>query len=234
MEPVDETIREPSAVKSYRYLPAISGLFTATLLISSVLNGKVLAVGPFSLTGGILLWPLGYLFSDLLTEVYGYAESRKVIWTGFASLTLLAVMIEICGALPADPAWAHQDAYTQILGRVPRIAAASMAAYFFGEFSNSYILARTKVRTRGRLIFLRFVLSTLAGQLVDTVIFVGIAFSGVLPARTLLSAGLAGWLLKVIWEIAALPLTLVVVKALKQREQVDYLDVATDFNPLRF
>jgi uncharacterized integral membrane protein (TIGR00697 family) len=221
-------------VKSYTYLPAISGLFTATLLISNVLNGKVLSVGPLSMTGGILLWPLGYLFSDLLTEVYGYAESRKVIWTGFASLTLLAVMIQICGALPADPSWPHQDAYTLILGRVPRIVAASIAAYFLGEFSNSYILARSKVRTRGALMFFRFVLSTVVGQLIDTVIFVGIAFSGVLPARMMLSVGLAGWLLKVIWEIAALPLTLPVVNALKRREQVDYFDVSTDFNPLRF
>ena len=114
----------------------------ATLVISNVLNSKVLRVGPVPMTGGLLLFPLAYLISDLLTEVYGYSESRKVIWVGFVSLVLFVIMIEICGALPADPSWPHQDAYRIILGRVPRIVAASMLAYFVGDFSNSYVLAK--------------------------------------------------------------------------------------------
>src|SRR5262245_24643169 len=145
---------------SFAYLPALTGVFTATLLISNVLNCKLMRVGPLPMTGGLILFPLVALFSDVLTEVYGYAESRKVIWTGLASLVLFVIMIEICGAWPADPSWSHQAAYDVILGAVPRIVAASFVAYFIGEFSNSYVLAKCKVRTGGRFMSLRFVLST--------------------------------------------------------------------------
>jgi queuosine precursor transporter len=225
-------IQEPS--KRYTYLPTITGLFAATLLISNVLNSKVLRVGPLPMTGGLTLFPLVYLFSDVLTEVYGYSESRKVIWTGFASLILFVVMIEICGALPADPSWPYQSAYEAILGRVPRIVAASMAAYFFGEFSNSYVLAKSKVRTQGKHMFLRFVLSTVVGQFFDSAIFVLVAFTGAMSVHGLVSVAITGWALMVLWEIIALPVTLPIVNALKRREQIDYLDINTNFNPLQF
>ena len=143
-------------------------------------------------------------------------------------------MIEICGALPADPSWLHQGAYEVILGRVPRIVGASMLAYFFGEFSNSYVLAKFKVRTQGRLMSWRFILSTLVGQAIDTAIFVLVAFTGVMSAKNMLSVAFSGWVLKVLWEMIALPLTLPVVNALKRREHVDYFDTNTNFNPLRF
>src|SRR5258708_2925035 len=227
-------IQEPSKRKSYTYLPTITGLFTATLLISNVLNSKVLRVGPVPMTGGLIIFPLAYLFSDVLTEVYGYSEARRVIWTGFASLILFVVMIEICGALPADPSWPHQEAYEVILGRVPRIVTASMLAYFFGEFSNSYVLAKFKVRTQGRHMSLRFVLSTLVGEGIDTVVFVLVAFTGLISVKIMLSVAFSGWVLKVLWEMIALPLTLPVVNALKRREQMDYFDTNTDFNPLGF
>jgi uncharacterized integral membrane protein (TIGR00697 family) len=227
-------IQTPSKTNSYIYLPTITGLFTATLLISNVLNCKILKVGPLPMTGGLILFPFVYLFSDVLTEVYGYAESRKVIWIGFASLILFVVMIEICGALPADPSWPHQDAYEVILGRVPRIVAASMVAYFFGEFSNSYVLAKFKVRTQGRLMFVRFVLSTLVGQFIDSALFVLVAFTGVMSLTGMLAVAFSGWVLMVLWEIIALPVTLPIVNALKRSEHVDYFDVNTDFNPLRF
>jgi uncharacterized integral membrane protein (TIGR00697 family) len=227
-------IREPSKRKSYTYLPTITGLFTATLLISNVLNGKVLRVGPVPMTCGLILFPLAYLFGDVLTEVYGYSEARKVIWTDFASLILFVVMIEICGALPADPSWPLQEAYEVILGRVPRIVTASMLAYFFGEFSNSYVLAKSKVRTQGRLMSLRFVLSTVVGEGIDTVVFVLVAFTGVISVKSMLSVTISGWVLKVLWEMIALPITLPVVNAIKRREHVDHFDTNTDFNPLRF
>src|SRR5205823_2185130 len=155
-----------------------------------------------------------YLFSDVLTEVYGYSESRKVIWTGFASLILFVVMIEICGALPADPSWPHQGAYQVILGRVPRLIAASMAAYFVGDFSNSYALAKFKVRTKGKLISVRFIASTLVGEFVDTVVFVLGAFTGVLSPKEMSAVAFSGWVLKVLWEIVALPMTIPIVNAL--------------------
>src|SRR5580704_16793073 len=146
---------------SFAFLPVLTGLFTATLLISNVLNCKVIRVGPLPFTGGLIMFPFVALFGDVLTEVYGYAESRKVIWTGLGSLVLFVVMIEICGALPADSLWTHQGAYDVILGADPRIVTASLIAYFVGEFSNSYVLAKCKVRTRGSFMFLRFVLSTI-------------------------------------------------------------------------
>jgi queuosine precursor transporter len=148
---------------AFSFLPVLTGLFTAPLLISNVLNCKVIRVGPLPFTGGLIMFPLAALFADVLTEVYGYAESRKVIWTGLGSLVLLVVMIEICGAMPADPLWTHQTAYDVILGAVPRIVAASLTAYFVGEFSNSYVLAKCKVRTHGSFMFLRFLLSTVVG-----------------------------------------------------------------------
>lgn len=144
----------------------------------------------------------------MLTEVYGYAESRKVIWTGLGSLVLFVIMIEICGALPADPSWTHQAAYESILGAVPRIVAASMIAYFAGEFSNSYVLAKFKIRTNGRFIFIRFVLSTMAGQFIDSGTFVLVAFSGMMQPRQMVLVALTGWSVMVLWEILALPLTL--------------------------
>jgi uncharacterized integral membrane protein (TIGR00697 family) len=219
---------------AFALLPVLTGLFTATLLISNVLNCKVIRVGSLPFTGGLIMFPLAALFGDVLTEVYGYAESRKVIWTGLGSLVLFVVMIEICGVLPADPLWGHQGAYDVILGAVPRIVAASLTAYFVGEFTNSYVLAKSKVRTQGSFMFLRFVLSTLVGQFVDSATFVLVAFSGRMPPRQMVLVAFTGWAIMVIWEIAALPLTLPLVCALKRHEGVDYFDTATNFNPLHF
>jgi uncharacterized integral membrane protein (TIGR00697 family) len=219
---------------SFAFLPVLTGLFTATLLITNVLNCKLIRVGPVPMTGGLIIFPLVALFGDVLTEVYGYAESRKVIWTGLGSLVLFVLMIEICGALPADPSWTHQAAYEVILGSVPRIVAASLIAYLVGEFSNSYVLAKCKVRTRGSFMSLRFVLSTVVGQFIDSAAFVLVAFSGRMPPRLMVVVTFSGWAIMVFWEIAALPLTLPLVRALKRHEGVDYFDIGTNFNPLHF
>ena len=219
---------------SFVFLPVLTGLFTATLLISNVLNCKVIRVGPLPFTGGLIMFPFAALFGDVLTEVYGYAESRKVIWTGLASLVLFGLMIEICGALPADPLWTHQGAYDVILGAVPRIVVASLIAYFVGEFSNSYVLAKSKIRTGGRLMFARFLLSTMVGQFIDSATFVFVAFAGSMALREMALVAFSGWAIMVVWEVAALPVTLPLVSALKRREGVDYFDIGTNFNPLRF
>jgi uncharacterized integral membrane protein (TIGR00697 family) len=218
----------------FAFLPVLTGLFTATLLISNVLNCKVIRVGPLPFTGGLIMFPFVALFGDVLTEVYGYAESRKVIWTGLGSLVLFVIMIEVCGALPADSLWTHQGAYDVILGTVPRIVAASLTAYFVGEFTKSYVLAKCKIQTHGSLMFLRFVLSTLAGQFIDSATFVTVAFAGRMPPREMVEVAFTGWAIMVVWEIAALPLTLPLVRALKRHEGVDYFDVGTNFNPLHF
>ena len=219
---------------SFAFLPVLTGLFTATLLISNVLNCKVIRIGPLPFTGGLIMFPLAALFGDVLTEVYGYAESRKVIWTGLGSLVLFVVMIEICGALPPDPFWTHQAAYEVILGAVPRIVAASLIAYFVGEFTNSYVLAKFKIRTHGRLMFMRFVMSTVVGQFIDSGTFVLVAFSGIMRPHQMVEVAFTGWAIMVFWEIVALPLTLPLVRALKRREGVDYFDIGTNFNPLHF
>jgi queuosine precursor transporter len=219
---------------AFAFLPVLTGLFTATLLISNVLNCKIIRVGPLPFTGGLIMFPLAVLFGDVLTEVYGYAESRKAIWTGLGSLVLFVVMIEICGAMPADPLWTHQAAYDVILGAVPRVVLASLTAYFVGEFSNSYVLAKCKIRTHGSLMFLRFVLSTIVGQFIDSATFVLVAFSGTMPPHQMVLVAITGWAIMVAWEIAALPLTLPLVRALKRHEGVDYFDIGTNFNPLRF
>ena len=219
---------------AFAFLPVLTGLFTSTLLISNVLNCKIIRVGPLPFTGGLIMFPLAALFGDVLTEVYGYAESRKVIWTGLGSLVLFVVMIEICGAMPADPLWRNQAAYAAILGAVPRIVGASLTAYFVGEFSNSYVLAKCKVRTQGDFMFLRFVVSTVVGQFIDSATFVLVAFSGTMPAAQMVLVAVTGWGIMVLWEIAALPLTLPLVRALKRLEGVDYFDIGTNFNPLHF
>lgn len=218
-------------MKNYKLYPIITGLFVATLLISNTIDSKIFMLGSLALPAAIIIFPLAYLFGDILTEVYGYAASRKVIWIGFASLIFMVVAYMVAGLLPSATFWPHQDAYDLILGKVPRIALASMVAYFVGEFCNSFILAKMKVQTNGKGMASRFVASTIVGEGVDTVIFVLIAFTGVFPNGELLQVILSAWAVKVAWEIIALPITLRVVKWIKRIEQEDYYDKNTNFNP---
>lgn len=218
-------------MKSHKYLLPITGLFTATLLISNTLESKVFALGPFDLTAGTLIFPLAYIFNDILTEVYGYAAARRVIWTGFASLLLMSAFYHIAIIVPPAAFWAHQDAFAQTLGSVPRIVAASMAAYLAGEFVNSYVLAKMKIASKGRHMGVRFAASTLAGQFFDTAIFTVLAFAGVYGMADLLMIGLSMWAAKVLWELAAMPITLYVVRRIKVAEQEDHYDTNTNFNP---
>lgn len=218
-------------VRNYKYLSFITGIFTATLLISNTLDTKIFSLGPLTLPSGIILFPLAYIFGDVLTEVYGYATSRKVIWTGLIALVLMTLTYEVARILPADPSWKHQEAFKEIFKPVSTIVLASITAYFIGEFCNSYVLAKIKVRMKGRAMPFRFVASTVVGQAVDTTVFVIIAFVGRYPADTIRSLILSAWAFKVAWEIIALPLTLAVVKYLKKVENEDYFDVNTNFNP---
>jgi queuosine precursor transporter len=221
-------------MRTYKYLSFITGIFTATLLISNTLDTKIFAFGPFNLPSGIILFPLAYIFGDILTEVYGYALSRKVIWTGFTSLLLMILAYELARVLPGAAFWPHQQAYDNILGHVPRLVIASVTAYFIGEFCNSYVLAKIKVRMKGRGMPFRFVASTVVGQAVDTTVFVIIAFTMVFRPAEMLSIIISGWAFKVMWEVIALPVTLAVVKYIKKAENEDHFDVDTDFNPFHF
>jgi len=219
------------AIRSFKFLPIITGIFTATLLISNTLDTKIFQLGSFELPAGIILFPLAYLFGDVLTEVYGYAASRKVIWTGFFSLLLMVAAYTAAVHLPPAGFWKDQDAFGTILAQVPRIVLASITAYFLGEFCNSYVLAKIKVKMEGRGMAWRFVLSTIVGQAVDTSTFVLVAFLGVFSGKELLSVTISGWAFKVAWEIIALPITLPIVRKLKRVENEDYFDKDTNFNP---
>jgi uncharacterized integral membrane protein (TIGR00697 family) len=217
----------------YRYFDLIMALFVAVLLISNVASSKILKLGPFTFDGGTILFPISYIFGDILTEVYGYRRSRRVIWAGFACAGLMAGVFALVGALPPAEGWDNQAAYEAILGTTPRIVLGSLVAYFFGEFSNSYTLAKMKVLTRGRWLWTRTIGSTLVGEGVDTILFVTIAFAGTLPQSLFWSIIASNYLFKVGLEAAMTPATYRITNLLKQAENEDVYDTDTDFNPFK-
>jgi uncharacterized integral membrane protein (TIGR00697 family) len=209
----------------------IAGVFTATLVITNILNTKIFLFFGFAFPAGILTYPLSFLAADALTEVYGYRVTRQVIWSGFAGLVFMVLATVVAIALPAASFWQLQTSFESILTQIPRIVVASILAYVSGEFCNSYVLAKSKVRLDGRLMWVRFVLSTMAGQAVDTIVFMGIAFIGVYPPSDLLTLFISAWVFKVAWEIVALPVSVPFVRWLKSVEHEDYLDKNTNFTP---
>lgn len=218
-------------MRAYRYLDLITAAFVAVLLISNVASTKILVLGPFTFDGGTLLFPLAYIFGDMLTEVYGYARSRRVIWTGFALLLLSALIFASVDAMPAADDWLLQDSFHAILGTLPRIVAGSLVAYFAGEFTNSVVLAKLKVATEGRWLWVRTIGSTLVGEGVDTSIFLLIAFAGTLPNSLLWTIFISNYIFKVAVEALFTPVTYAVVGFLKSAESEDYYDRTTNFNP---
>jgi queuosine precursor transporter len=217
---------------SWRFI-ACAALFVTCLLTANTIAAKLVLVGGLTLTAGILIFPISYVVGDVLTEVWGYAATRRVIWLGFACNALMVGAIWLGGELPAAPFWKGQAAYQEILGHAPRILLASFVAYLVGEFANAIVLAKLKVATRGRWLWLRTIGSTVVGQGLDSAVFVTLAFAGVVPLAPL--AGIVGaqWTVKVVYEAAATPLTYAAVAWLKAREQVDAFDDETDFNPLQ-
>lgn len=213
--------------RSYRYLEFITAFFVAVLILSNVASTKLVFVGPFTFDGGTILFPLAYIFGDILTEVYGYKTSRRVIWTGFGCLALMVVTLTIVDALPPE-----SEAFSAILGQAPRIAIASLIAYWAGEFTNSFALAKLKVRTQGQWLWSRTISSTLIGQLVDTGIFLPIAFLGVWSNADLWAVFVSNYIFKVGVEVLFTPLTYQIVNFLKRAENEDYFDRDTNFNPL--
>ena len=218
----------------YALLPVAAGVFTGVLILSNVLAAKMLQIGPFVFDGGTLLFPLSYIFGDVLTEVYGYRAARKVIWTGFASLLIMSAAIAAVGALPAQEEWTFQGDFDNILRQVPRISLASIIGYFVGEYSNSVVISKMKVATKGRLFPLRAIVSTLVGEFCDSVIFVGAAFYGTYSLSVLLTMAASNYLFKTAVEAAFLPLTWCVVRFIKRIEDVDVYDVSVSYSPLPF
>ena len=220
-----------SSERQYKYYDLILGLFVAVLLISNVASSKVLDLGPFTFDGGTILFPISYIFGDILTEVYGYKKSRRVIWTGFFAAFLMSAVFMIVGKLPPASDWPNQAAYEKILGLTPRIVIASLIAYFAGEFSNSFTLAKMKIFSRGRFLWTRTIGSTIVGEGVDTLLFVFIAFYGVFPGDLLLSILISNYIFKVGFETVFTPFTYLIVGFLKRKENCDVYDYDTDFNP---
>jgi len=224
-----QTLTSPT--RTYRWLDLVTAAFVAVLIISNIASTKILQLGPLSFDGGTILFPLAYIFGDILTEVYGYKRSRRVIWTGFFWIGAAAGIFALVDILPPAQGWELQESYHNILGQAPRIVAGSLLAYFAGEFSNSVILARLKVATQGRWLWLRTISSTLVGEGVDTLIFLFVAFWGVLPTELLTAVFISNFIFKVGIEICFTPLTYLVVNWLKFAEQEDFYDRGTRFNP---
>jgi queuosine precursor transporter len=227
----------------YRLLPAVTAIFVTSLLVSNIIAVKLIVVGPFVLTAAIIIFPISYIFGDVLTEVYGYARARQVIWIGFACNLLMVVAVYASMQMPPAPFWTagtlssaqtSQQAFESVLGIAPRLLAASFAAYLVGEFINSYIMARMKIISHGRHLWMRTISSTLVGQFADSAIFILVAFIGHVPADKLLPLILSQWIIKSAYEILATPLTYAVVFYLKRSEKEDFYDYDTNLSPLRW
>lgn len=210
----------------------LAALFVTTLITANIMAVKLIEVAGLVLPAAIIIFPISYILGDVMTEVYGYAQARRVIWLGFGCNLLAVGAIALGGLLPAAGFWDGQEAYVAILGQAPRIVAASLAAYLIGEFANAYILAKVKIATHGRWLWVRTISSTLVGQGLDSAVFITLAFAGTIPASGLIAAIVGQWLVKSAYEAAATPLTYGVVGYLKRTEGVDAYDHETRFNPL--
>jgi uncharacterized integral membrane protein (TIGR00697 family) len=224
--------------RQFRYYDFVMAAFVAILLLSNIIG----AAKPAALTlngeqwifgAGILFFPLGYVIGDVLTEVYGYARARRVIWAGFAALLFMAFMSWVVVALPPAPGWPGQAAYESVFGQVWRIVFASITAFWAGEFINSYVMARMKIWTAGKHLWSRTIGSTVVGQGIDSIIFYPLAFGGIWSNEQVISVMLTNLLLKVGWEVVLTPVTYGVVGWLKRKEGVDIFDEGTNFSPFK-
>ncbi len=218
-------------LRTFKSFDLLLAIFVVVLLISNLVAQKIVALGPFRVSGAQLMFPLTYIFGDIFTEVYGYSASRRAIWLGFLASGLMAAMGLAIVALPPAPDWPHQEAFATVFGFVPRLVVASLIAYWCGEFANSFVMAKMKVMTDGKYLWMRTIGSTVAGQLVDTVVVMLIAFGGSVSWSTLANLIASGYGFKVLYEVASTPLTYVIVNGLKRYEGVDIYDKESDFNP---
>ena len=224
----------PSVSRHYKYLDALTTAFVVILLVSNLIAQKVCAIGPFAVSGAVLLFPITYIFGDVFTEVYGFAASRRAIWLGFFGTGLLYLMGTIIIALPPAPGWHNQPAFNTVFGFIPRILAASLLSFWAGEFANSYTMARLKLLTNGRKLWTRTIGSTVVGQAVDTSLVITLTFIGTVPLHTIFNMIFSSYALKVAYEVLATPITYVVINSLKVAEQADAFDRHESFNPFSF
>jgi len=227
----------PAPTRSYGYYDFILGAFVCVLLCSNLIGPAKIAtvhlpvIGDFTFGAGVLFFPISYVFGDILTEVYGYARARRVIWSGLTALVFASIMATVVVKLPPAAGWSGQAAYESIFGQTPRIVFASITAFFCGEFANSYTLAKMKLWTKGKALWSRVVGSTVVGEGVDSIVFYPLAFLGVWETKLVVTVMLSNYILKVLWEVLATPLTYKIVAALKRAEHEDYFDRDTQFTP---
>jgi uncharacterized integral membrane protein (TIGR00697 family) len=226
-----------------RFLPLVTAVFVTSLIIANIIAVKIVAIGPLILSAAILIFPFSYIFGDILTEVYGYARARRVIWIGFGCNLLAVLAIWLSIKLSPAPFWkigtfespqASQQAYQAIFGFTPRILAASFIAYLVGEFLNSFVLAKMKIATGGHHLWMRTIGSTVVGQFADSGVFISLAFYGTMPNGALGGLIVTQWLVKSAYEALVTPFTYLVVNYLKRMEGEDYYDRKTNFNPLKW
>ena len=225
------------APRTYRYYDFILGAFVCVLLCSNLIGPAKVAtvhlplIGAFTFGAGVLFFPISYVFGDVLTEVYGYARARRVIWSGLTALVFASIMATVVVKLPPADGWHGQEAYESIFGQTPRIVLASITAFFLGEFVNSYTLAKMKLWTNGNALWSRIIGSTIAGEGVDCLVFYPAAFLGVWETKLVITVMVSNYVMKVLWEILATPLTYRIIAALKRAENEDYYDRGTQFTP---
>lgn len=231
------TIPADAVGRTYRYYDFCMAAFVALLLLSNLIGAAKPAylelplIGAVTFGAGILFFPLSYVLGDVLTEVYGYARARRVVWAGFAGALFMSFMSWVVVSLPPAPGWEGQAAYIQVFGQTPRIVLASIAAFWVGELANAFVMARMKVWTEGRHLWTRTIGSTAVGQGADSLIFYPVAFYGIWDNGTIVAVMITNYLMKVGWEAALTPVTYGVVNTLKMAEDEDYYDDDTDFNP---
>jgi uncharacterized integral membrane protein (TIGR00697 family) len=215
----------------YKYLNSFITLFVVVLLISNLIAPKFFAIGPLRISAAQILFPITYIFGDVFTEVYGYSASRRAIWYGFFASFLLVVISYLAVIIPPAPEFKDQAAFETIFKPVGRIVAASLLAYWCGEFANSFTLAKLKLLTKGRHLWTRTIGSTIVGQAVDTTVVMFAAFYGTRPLGVIFSLIVSGYLIKVIYETLMTPITYLIVNSLKRTEGIDHFDYGTNFNP---
>ncbi|MFL6299108.1 MAG: queuosine precursor transporter [Terriglobales bacterium] len=227
-------------LSGFRHFELLVNVFVVVLLISNLVAQKIVPIGPFHLfgreftfhvSGAQALFPITYIFGDVFTEVYGYKASRRAIWIGFFASVLMALMSTFVVLLPYDPSWPNQKAFEAVFYQLPRAIVASLVAYWCGEFTNSYTMAKMKLWTNGKMLWSRTIGSTVAGQLVDTVVVIVFLFAGKKTLGELGNLIISAYFFKVIYEAAMTPFTYLVVNGLKRAEGIDVFDKGTDFNP---
>lgn len=208
-------------------------LFTTCLLISNLISSKIISIGTLSVPAGVIIFPLAYILNDVITEVWGFGKARLIIWSGFAMNLIAVIFYTLAVQWPAASFWSGQESFSSVLGSTPRIAIASLTAYLFGSFVNAFIMSKFKLMTKGKGFTLRAIVSTLAGEGIDSLVFITIAFVGIIPVNQLIIMVVIQAAVKTVFEIVVLPLTIMIVNRIKTIEDTDAFDVNISYNPFK-